>query len=455
MVAVKEGGNLDLSCPVVVNNEDVIISWTCDNEPANIRSSRIHVTDSGKLRIRGAQVGDSCNYRCEAADGVSALSVIIKVVIVDRRVNDYIAAFNRSHAASGEGRGRQAFHYQPSPWLGETRKQQQVAAESTLNETRELEIQVEPTHVEVDKNATFYLECKVKHPMEMMKPQIVWLKEFIGAKPESASEAYEKNLVNIDDTYYHGLNWPRSQTYWSKSATANSAILIPHSNFAHSGRYICFAGYPKTLIAASTSLSFNQAAAASRSSKYKMALATVRVNDPEGFKSHQDAIRLASKGAEEQSASSNLLVAIIAENSWPRNVALSILMICLILCFAKLVYLKLSTSLLDKSGDANQDQVGDANLSSQTSRNMAVKQILSESIDLEDSTSFQKSCTANQTCKNLSDVCIYFDKPAQTSERYLADNHHVYCEIDDATKLALTPNSLSDDIYKSPVKQVE
>lgn len=80
---IKEGEDLDLPCPVQAPNiKDIVFTWTCDDEPANLRSSRIQITENGKLRILSAKVNDSCNYRCESANGFGTWSFYVRLTVV-------------------------------------------------------------------------------------------------------------------------------------------------------------------------------------------------------------------------------------------------------------------------------------------------------------------------------------------------------------------------------------
>ncbi|KAM2567868.1 hypothetical protein TB1_010176 [Malus domestica] len=401
VVAIKEGADLDLSCPIVVKNEDMIISWTCDNEPANIRSSRIHVTDNGKLRIRSSKVGDSCNYRCEVADGHGALSVIIKVIIVDQRLMDELT--RRANIAGGNFppsslQTVNETNDTPTTTGSETSgaptkkriigKQQRenrshtVPVEGTpklpLRTTtkhqeldREIEMQIEPAEISVERNKTFSLECRIKHsPHEQTtigSPQIIWLKELMGAPPQSINEALEKNLIYLDGVYYHSLNWPRAITYANKSTSASSALLIRQSNYMHSGRYVCFAGYPSTVMNLDHSNAMLSAPAAritnsndpaatsnmiqnhSPQLRYKIATATVRVDDDEGEAGYLTSLAWGSSQAraahrQEQLArggkttdASDVFMSVVSTNTWQRNLTLLLLIFCGSLMLVKLV----------------------------------------------------------------------------------------------------------------------
>lgn len=394
----------------MVNHQDMIISWTCDNEPANIKSSRIHVTESGKLRIKSAKVGDSCNYRCEAADGFGTLSVIIKVIIVDKRLMDQLArqnqtktvvdyqvgkpspvknqlySGNNNHLASRAGSSYASLS--GGPQLGDSNPLNDDGSSGgklmnnehhhrptiVNNQEPELEINVEPSNVLVARNRSFTLECRVKHAPHLKVPQIIWLKEFIGKRPDSLNEAHEENLMLIDNVYYHSLNWPRSISYSRKTACANSALLIRQSNFAHSGKYICFAGYPSSLLSWSANLTFSPEPSAllasdgkpaipvaSRDIKHRMALAVVKVDDDEGERNYK--LGLESKQQPESPASSlvddgvlrsqaphergsgsetNLFINIISNNTWTRNLTIFLVLCCGLLYGLKFVHYKVS-----------------------------------------------------------------------------------------------------------------
>lgn len=380
VIAIREGADLDLSCPIVVQNEGMIISWTCDNEPANIRSSRIHVTDAGKLRIRSAKVGDSCNYRCEAADGYGTLSVIIKVIIVDRRLMEQLAARGSGAASNGTTAQQQAgnrfkwpiheatetklypSHDERPPIKHNTLAQPTGAA--TRNDS-DLEIYIEPAQLRVAKNRTFNLECRVVPPQSNLSsptparlpaPQIIWLKEFNGPKPSSLAEALEQNLLLLDDVYYHSLNWPRSITYSQKSTGSSSALLIRQSSYVHSGRYVCFAGYPPPTMLASlmSGAGTNEtdpdntpqptSLPSFKPIRYKLAQAIVKVDDDEGEAGHKLVLKNAwslQNGHHYNRAipmdrnepaisdwssarSDNLFARVISSNSWMRNLTIGV-----------------------------------------------------------------------------------------------------------------------------------
>ena len=401
VIAIKEGADLDLSCPIVVQNEDMIISWTCDNEPANIKSSRIHVTDSGKLRIRSAKVGDSCNYRCEAADGYGTLSVFIKVIIVDRRLMEKLARVRNQTAtaitttvttagASATGGLQLSRHLsglsepqripasyspakladgEPTRGVGRSAEDQDrplgAGTELHNQSQAELEVQIEPSDVRVSKNRTFSLECRVKHAPHLMAPQIIWLKEFIGAKPSSLTEALELNLIVLDNTYYHSLNWPRSITYSHQSASSNSALLVRHSSYVHSGRYACFAGYPTSImppnlgaaatvdakmesggngdseIPSSTNGLISSSVTSLKPLKYKIAQATVQVDDQEGEMNHRLALESATANGQrfdQPHRPTNIFVSVISSNSWIRNMTIVLVLVCGLLLVTKYIH---------------------------------------------------------------------------------------------------------------------
>jgi len=336
VIAIREGADLDLSCPIVVQNDDMIISWTCDSDPANIRSSRIHITESGKLRIRSAKPGDSCNYRCEAADGFGTLSVILKVVIVDRRLMEHFAP-----SSNGRDADRPKQIAQPSLGASQLagRDGEKLAPQedksSGVSVMDQLDVQIEPAAIYVTKNRTFSLECKVRHPINLVEPQIIWLKEFIGRKPASPNEAHEQNLVLIDNIYYHSLNWPRSVTYSRKSSCTNSALLVRQSKFVHSGRYVCFAGYPPTTMA--SNLTSTTSGHPFKPLKYRMAHATVKVDDPEGETSHQLSLESRERKMGELQPES-LWADVVLSNNWTRNLTLIMTLICLVLYLARVVH---------------------------------------------------------------------------------------------------------------------
>lgn len=349
VVAIKEGGDLDLSCPVVVQNEDMIISWTCDNEPANIRSSRIHVTDSGKLRIHSAKVGDSCNYRCEAADGFETFSVIIKVIIVDRRLMDQLArrtGVAGGYAPSSPGEDSKSLDQSSTVKSSNSKNDQHHSliqldrqSKSQSDGGLDIEMQIEPSEVHVSKNRTFSLECRIKHAPNLAAPQIIWLKEYIGSHVDSLDEALDKNLIVLDGVYYHSLNWPRALSYSKQSSTASSALLIKQPTFVHSGRYACFAGYPASIMNLHFNNSLSNASARpddqqndqrhSRSpTRYKIAQALVKVDDPKGeanFKAYL------TKSSSPEDPRHNILVGVIVNNTWIRNLTIVLLLICVTL----------------------------------------------------------------------------------------------------------------------------
>lgn len=397
VIAIREGADLDLNCPIVLQNEDMIISWTCENQLANVRSSRIQVTETGKLRIRSARLGDSCNYQCEAADGFASLSVIIKVIIVDKQMMDQIGHQNQTAPAGAVGPLKPVTVNQSQQPVGQPNNKPPTfvderklappdqgaslyGAHSDISSDRklkvdeqgrpaDLEVRIAPELVHVDRNRAFRLECRVKHAPHLVAPQIVWLKEFIGHQPESLREAHELNLVLIDNVYYHSLNWPRSNTYSQNSATAHSVLLVRHSNFVHSGGYICFAGYPPAIMSfnlslaggsatddqdptATTTMITSQVASGKSETlvrnvpsargllKYKMAVARVQVNDEEGETKHRHMVGASSANTSGpwKLPERNSLAQAILTNSWKRNLAASLLVLCVILCVSKFVY---------------------------------------------------------------------------------------------------------------------
>lgn len=376
VVAIKEGADLDLGCPIVVPSEDVIISWTCDNEPANIRSSRIHVTEAGKLRIRSAKIGDSCNYRCEAADGFGTLSVIIKVIIVDKKLVDQLSRQNHTSTSHHHPHHRQQkasttdASWQHSASVATTDLPNSgnystsaidaaanVTSSSQQQQQETLDVHIEPSFVKISKNRTFSLECRVKHfrqqqqQQQHQQPQIIWLKEFIGHKPDSLSEAYEKNLVSIDNVYYHSLNWPRSITQSNKSSTTNSALLVRQSNLVHSGKYICFAGYPPYTMSSSLSSEGSNnngnSNGAGRLPRYNMASAEVQVvqEGEENHLSHWSSKTTTTSGTSLERRQRYLLVSVVSNNTWPRNLTIILIIFCGLLCLMKICYVKYRTGV--------------------------------------------------------------------------------------------------------------
>lgn len=373
VIAVKEGADLDLSCPIVVPNEDMVISWMCDNEPANIRSSRIHITDSGKLRIKLAKVGDSCNYRCETANGFGTVSVIIKVIIVDKRLMEQLTKQNQTNYHSTNNNARPKHTLSEIHSNSDGRKSDTTSGQSSLSsdgipssvvtanevgdvhettaskeeQQDDLEVRVEPEVVNVDKNRTFSLECRANHAPNQKAPQIIWLKQYNGRKPNSLSEALDQNLVTVDNVYYYSLNWPRSITFSKRSAGANSALLVRQASFVHSGRYVCFAGYPPYTMSSNLT-SITQPRSGNQINhplKYKMAMATVHVNDLEGEASHRLALETANVnqwfgGVQQQQQQKSLLYSIVSDNSWTRNLTLTLILLCGILYAIKLIHVR-------------------------------------------------------------------------------------------------------------------
>lgn len=363
IIAIKEGANLDLSCPIVVQDEDMIISWTCENEPANIRSSRIHVTDSGKLRIVSARAGDSCNYRCEAANGFGTLSVVIKVIIVEKRLIDQLTLRNgqnsneMSHGERNQHKSRTSIttpimmskSTAQTPLPHAPRVDVTVLNTSSLASETDIEMHIEPSKISVHKNLTFSLECRIKYAPYIVLPQILWLKEAMGPKPASLADALEQNLILLEDVYYHSLNWPRSVTYSNKSLTASSALLIRQSSYVHSGRYVCLAGYPSAIMnlqlnranpgAATTQIEPISSVSEHMKSplKYKIAHALVEVDDTEGKFNYQLSLNNLIGGKRPENSS--LLMSVISSNSWMRNLTILLCLCCSILMLHKLVQL--------------------------------------------------------------------------------------------------------------------
>lgn len=409
VVAIKEGADLDLSCPIVVPSDDMIISWTCDNEPANIRSSRIHVTDMGKLRIRSAKLGDSCNYRCEAADGFGTLSVIIKVIIVDKKLIDKLNHRHNKTLSSSSQRqvGTKASsanqqpesiattnltqdHQNDSTPSKRTHKATSLGTQTNAHSGTQLEptldVQIEPSVLRIQKNRTFSLECRVRHQSSdtssqhaRQQPQIIWLKELIGSKPDSLSEAHERNLISIDNVYYHSLNWPRSITHSNGSSTTSSALLIRHSNLIHSGKYMCFAGYPPYLMSPRLRLGFEAGHEQNREKlplapRYKIATAEVRVTNDEGpeeeeeagvgLKSGDQATSLTpSGGSYTRRTQKYLLVSMVSTNNWKRNLIIIMTVFCAVLYVAKIFHVKYTTNRDSKSAGEVVHRVVDKNSS--------------------------------------------------------------------------------------------
>ena len=430
IIAIKEGGDLDLSCPIVVRNEDMIISWTCDDEPANIRSSRIHVTDSGKLRIHSAKVGDSCDYRCEAANGFGTLSVVIKVIIVDRRLIDQLtrrtsgqnvtqhqslplpqAPINIEQGSDSDKTISSKpptnvakvtpvspILWSPNSSSGRIDEPIGIRPESEPNlgaqsdKDSEIEMQIEPAKVSVSKNLTFSLECRIKYSPHPVAPQIIWLKEFIGPKPVSIQDSMEQNLILLEDVYYHSLNWPRSVIYSNKSRAASSALLIRQSNYVHSGRYVCLAGYPPAI----SNLHFNRSILSGEPSalanaqalsndnpvpivkspiKYKTAQAYVEVDDKEGKVNYQ--LSLDKLVNNKRQKTSNLFMSVISNNSWMRNLTIALMLLCSVLALLKYIHLirhpKTSrhSSKLSGSNSVRLSQSNNRNMEDATSSNLS------------------------------------------------------------------------------------
>lgn len=386
MIAIKEGADLDLSCPTVVHNEDMIISWTCDDEPASLLSSRIHVTNAGKLRISAAKPGDACNYRCEAADGFGTLSVVIKVIIVDKRSMEQLGSRHRPGQPPSPGQPGAVKRVESDPVLV---GQQQPGGQ--------LEIQLQPSSLEVPKNRSFSLECSVRHAQHLGAPQIIWLKEFTGPKPESLSEAHEQNLVKIDDVYYHSLNWPRSMSYSKHQLGANSALLVRQSSHVHSGRYICFAGYPPATLQASLSLLPSSTAKNNSASnnepprrpwylpqtgaQYNLSVASIKVlDDAEGQQSARNSHlaqlgRIASLPGASSGPSDHklkeLLLGLIANNSWIRNLSLVLLFASSCLYVTKYIYVRHQKRRAQLSAQAATDRLDQQNSNSGTTSTAA------------------------------------------------------------------------------------
>lgn len=496
--AIKEGGELDLNCPVrSVQNEDMIISWTCDNEPANIRSSRVHVTESGKLRIRSAKVGDSCNYRCEAADGFGTLSSIIKVIIVDKRMINQLSRHNQSlqwrsiqqemlaqksllapsrmdgtdTIKSGGGGGGGGVLARPDNGnVASVKVTEQQPPAST-----DLEVSIEPASVKVDKNRTFNLECRVKYAAHHQRPpQIIWLKQYIGQKPSSPNEALEQNLVTIDNAYYHSLNWPRSITYSRNSACANSALLIRQSSFVHSGKYVCFAGYPPYSMAtvnlsSSSSSSSSSAAAATSASvasdgstptvnkplKYRMATAMVVVDDPAGEADHKLSLEW-NAASDSAYGHRNLFTNFFSTRNWLENILLIMLLTCGLVYAGKFIYLRYKLNKKKRSisednsvesglaslpvhNNPNEDQAEESNENSLPQ--LAIKRIhqlkLIDSTNNVDNDLQQAFAIDSQLIGNKSNL------------RQTDMDDHLYSEIGERDKLnSATTNP--NDYYKVP-----
>jgi len=498
VIAIKEGADLDLSCPIVVQNEDMIISWTCDNEPANIRSSRIHVTDSGKLRIRSAKIGDSCNYRCEAADGYGTLSVIIKVLIVDKKLMEELSTRDRAVPANGtgsadivadsnrttsrrrheldDGRGKAGQKQRQSS--APQKSIEQTSATNTNSSNNDIEIYIEPAQVRVAKNKTFNLECRVVPPTintssladgvspQLPAPQIIWLKEFIGPKPSSLPDALEQNLILLDDVYYHSLNWPRSITYSQKSTGSSSALLIRQSSYIHSGRYVCFAGYPPpsmatSLVSRGTSEQQDTSSGTSsvrlmptsfRPFRYKLARAVVEVDDEEGRAKSNSAFKYSGLRAADtdeqlpmglspqttsldrtksQTKSDNLFMRVITNNSWMRNLTITVTLLSALIIIIQFIRFRMGYKLARRSsiakhpGSADQGQTAKLNpIINPTNKNNNVnnseqqlppRQVFTRSLPIdEDMLRFK-----------LND-CVFNQQNHQTEVKSL---EHIYSEI--------------------------
>lgn len=137
-----------------------------------------------------------------------------------------------------------------------------------------------------------------------------------------------------------------------------------HSNYVHTGRYVCLAGYPSTLVSlqrdsggSSSSSSSSggedqmdidelsrdatrRAAATSRSPlNYKLAQAQVLVDDNEGLLQYQLALR-ASHGKRQEPTTGNFLANMISSNTWIRNVTILLIISCGILALIKLIQIK-------------------------------------------------------------------------------------------------------------------
>lgn len=481
VIAIKEGGDLDLSCPIILWQDDMIISWTCDNEPANIKSSRIHITDSGKLRIKSAKVGDSCNYRCEVADGFGTISVIIKVIIVDKRLMEQLSRHNQtsnyptqlnknSTSINSQGLTSEVDNSEQLETVGQNK-----SAQNDYQNT--FQVTISPESVHIGKNQTFSLECRAKFPQHLMAPQIIWLKEFIGRRPDSINEAHDRNLVVIENVFYHSLNWPRSITYTKKSSSANSALLMRQTNFAHSGRYICFAGYPPHIMSSNFTSSADTNSSSSSSSgemsqqkkfKYKWAIAEVRVDDPEGEENHR--LNLESTAVSEEwnqgLKQKNLLFSVFATNTWTRNLTAGIMILCGILYAAKLIFLKFR-----KSKNANKDDTAtgiaetgnlmreptENDISLRGSGTIAIKKLQSNnfyhkqdqsgphSTGVIESNTNTNSIKSRQDCPNTIEINLSNDQDTAVDD----ESNHFYSEIGNKYS-----ESAADSIYKIPSRKI-
>lgn len=461
--AIKEGGELDLSCPIrsSVQNEDMIISWTCDNEPANIRSSRVHVTESGKLRIRSAKVGDSCNYRCEAADGFGTLSSIIKVIIVEKRMINSLSRYNQSLPTSRsiqqEMAAQRSALANAEPANGangvSSLPDNGFPATKLSNEHEQqpsdLEVSINPPSVHVDKNRTFNLECRVKYAAHQRPPQIIWLKQFIGQKPSSPSEALEQNLIIIDNIYYHSLNWPRSITYSRNSACANSALLIRQSNYVHSGKYICFAGYPPYSMS-TVNLSSNPqegSILAGRPLKYRMATALVSVDDAAGEASHM----LSLDWAGAPGSWRNLISSFFSTNHWLENLILILVFTCGLVYTIKFIYgrYKLYAKKRDIGASVESGPTVAARANQEIQADslppLAIKQV--QHLQLIDPASFDtEKQNSSDLSQSLQQAFSIEDQLLKSDPRQTNVDEHLYSEIGEKDKA--NPNAYSD--YKVP-----
>lgn len=282
VVAVAMGDDLDLPCPVDVSNTDgVVFTWTCNDNLASLRSSRIQVTEDGMLRIQSARIGDACNYRCEAADGFGTLSFYVRVNVVD-------LSSNKSHNKSQQIDTRYSQNPRTQSMIGQRTAQLQ-----------RLSVQVDPTNTTVTEGKSFMLNCQIDfqtvstvennidlnvrrqmQPEQREKiirdslrntspPSIQWLKQYAGQQPVSVEGVHESNLIVIDNIYYYQLAWPRIDNDKSLLGYKRSTLYVRDANQSHSGKYVCLAARHELISARSSETS--------KKLNYEMAHATVQV----------------------------------------------------------------------------------------------------------------------------------------------------------------------------------
>lgn len=244
------------------------------------------------------------------------------------------------------------------------------------------------------------------------------------------------------------LNWPRSVTYSNKSRSASSALLIRQSNYVHSGRYACLAGYPSAISnlhfnrsilseepptpASAQALSNDNAAPIVKSPlKYKIAQAYVEVDDKEGKVNYQ--MSLDKLVNNKRQKTSNLFMSVISNNSWMRNLTIAIMLLCSMLALLKFIHLTMQPKT--SGHDSKMSGSNSVRLTESQNRNLnnATSSSVTEmAMDRSSCTNILNDATINHNLyrDDYIDEGLLSEKLKCLDVKELGcDNDHVYSEI--------------------------